>query len=225
MATIEVHDGQGRVQFVALSRDHPLLFGTSAACDVVLEGEGIRPVHGRIRWKSKRFKIEASPDAQFVLINGHRMTTGSVRQGDEITVGPCRMFLLKVDDDSESESGSKSQADEGRTKVLPSPFAGMTGTVHPQHRSHDRKRTGPGGETLLERDDWLGSLKRSRSADRGASETIPLVGADDDRRGRKVAARLGPGPLIQAVRAGIKRLLSASESKRRAGKKSPRLPW
>ncbi len=124
MATIEVHDGQGRVQFVGLSRDHPLLFGTSAACDVVLEGEGIRPVHGRIRWKSKRFKIEASPDAQFVLINGHKMTTGSVHQGDEITVGPCRMFLLKVDDDMRAESGSKSQADEGRTKVLPSPFAG-----------------------------------------------------------------------------------------------------
>ena len=66
------------------------------ACDVILEGEGIRPVHGRIRWKSKRYKVEASPDAEFVLINGHKMTTGSIRQGDEIAVGECRMFLLRA---------------------------------------------------------------------------------------------------------------------------------
>ena len=31
MATLEVHDGQGRVQFVELARDHPVLFGTSPA--------------------------------------------------------------------------------------------------------------------------------------------------------------------------------------------------
>src|SRR5271154_4470988 len=115
MATLEVHDSHGRVQFVELSRDHPLLFGTSAACDVVLEGDGIRPVHGRIRWKSRRFKIEASPDAQFVMINGHKMTTSSVHQGDEITVGPCRMFLLKIDDELETPDDSMSQPDQGRT--------------------------------------------------------------------------------------------------------------
>ena len=56
MATLEVHDSQGRVQFVELSRDHPVLFGTSSACDVLLEGEFIRPVHGRIRWKSRKIQ-------------------------------------------------------------------------------------------------------------------------------------------------------------------------
>ena len=99
MATLEVHDGQGRVQFVELTRDHPVLFGTSSACDVLLEGEGIRPVHGRIRWKSERFKVEASPDAEYVLINGHKMTTGSIHQGDEIAVGDCRMFLIRAEED------------------------------------------------------------------------------------------------------------------------------
>jgi len=212
MATIEVHDGQGRVQFVGLSRDHPLLFGTSASCDVVLEGEGIRPVHGRIRWKSKRFKIEASPDAQFVLINGHKMTTGSVHQGDEITVGPCRMFLLKVDDDQTTASASKSQADEGRTKVLSPPVGGMTQTTRPQGRSHERKRKGPRGETLLERDDWLGSLHRSRGSEREISEPITLPSADGAGRGRKEAVRKGPGSLILGLRAGIQRLRSSSES-------------
>ena len=87
MATLEVHDGERRVQFIELARDHPILFGTSAACDVILEGDGIRPVHGRIRWKKRRFRVEASPDAEFVLINGAKMSTGSIRQGDEIVVG------------------------------------------------------------------------------------------------------------------------------------------
>ena len=77
MATLEVHDGQGRVQFVELARDHPVLFGTSAACDVLLDGEGIRPVHGRIRWKKRRFRVEASPDAEFVLDNGTKMTAAA----------------------------------------------------------------------------------------------------------------------------------------------------
>ena len=72
MATLEVHDGQGRVQFVELGRDHPVLFGTSAACDVLLDGEGIRPVHGRIRWKKRRFRVEASPDAEYVLDQRHQ---------------------------------------------------------------------------------------------------------------------------------------------------------
>ena len=51
MATLEVHDGEGRVQFVELAHDHPVIFGTSVACDIVLSGEGISPVQGRIRWK------------------------------------------------------------------------------------------------------------------------------------------------------------------------------
>ena len=89
MATLEVHDGQGRVQFVELERNHPVLFGTSPHCEIILEGPGIKPVHGRIRWKSGRFKVEASPDAEFVVINGHRMTNGSIDLGDEI-VGRAR---------------------------------------------------------------------------------------------------------------------------------------
>src|SRR5580700_4766344 len=118
MATLEVHDGEGRVQFVEMARDHPLLFGTSAACDVILDGEGIRPVHGRIRWKTRRFRVEASPDAEFVLINGTKMAAGSIRQGDEIGVGGCRIFLLR--DDGEAENGD-AVPDEGPTRVMAAP--------------------------------------------------------------------------------------------------------
>ena len=55
-------------------------------------------MHGRIRWKRGRLKVEASPDAEYVLINGHKMATGSIDIGDEVAVGPCRIFLLRIDD-------------------------------------------------------------------------------------------------------------------------------
>ena len=147
MATLEVHDGKGRVQFVELSRDHPVLFGTSSACDVILQGEFIRPVHGRIRWKEPKFKVEASPDAEFVLINGHKMTTGSLRQGDEITVGDCRMFL----DPRVATKRGRSAA--GRAKI------GVPETTEPELRQPYRwwrgARSNPGraGQGSGERDE------------------------------------------------------------------------
>jgi tetratricopeptide (TPR) repeat protein len=154
MATLEVHNKDGRVQFVELARDHPILFGTSSACDVVLEGEFIRPVHGRIRWKSRRFKVEASPDAEYVVINGHKMTVSSIHQGDEIAVGDCRMFLIRADEDMDKGGRNRSAAQEDRTrvasaKVVPSP---------------DRsRRSAKGGDRdeppILERDDWVDSLR------------------------------------------------------------------
>src|SRR5512135_2123912 len=83
MATLELHDEAGRVRFIELTRDHPALFGTSSACDIVLSGGGISPVHGRIRWKRGRYKVEASPEAQYVLVNGRKMISSSLHQGDE----------------------------------------------------------------------------------------------------------------------------------------------
>ncbi len=117
MATIEVKDGQGRVRFVEISRDHPVLFGASVNCDLPLGGEGVLPVHGRIRWKSGRYKIEASPDAEFVVVNGHRMSTSSLIEGDVVTIGPCRIIMKKV----EAEKNQKVPA------ASRSPAAGQRG--------------------------------------------------------------------------------------------------
>jgi hypothetical protein len=110
MATLEVHDGEGRVQFVELARDHPVLFGTGVACDIVLSGEGISPVQGRIRWKKGRYRVEASPDAEYVVINGHKMTSSSLHQGDEMTVGRCRLFLLRLDETLEARPAGRQNA-------------------------------------------------------------------------------------------------------------------
>src|SRR5437899_7819987 len=96
MATLEVHDGRGRVERVTIARDQPVMFGSSPKCDIILAGEGILPFHGRIRWKAQkqRFKIDASPEAQYLLINGHKMAASSFRLGDEVAVGSHRIFMI-----------------------------------------------------------------------------------------------------------------------------------
>ena len=115
MATLEVHGADGHVQRVEVTREHPLLFGSSPNCDLVLTGPGVLPFHGRIRWKGKRYKADASPDAEYLLVNGHKMTSSGFRQGDELQVGPCRIFMLYADDDLPP-------ADD-KTRIQPAPVA------------------------------------------------------------------------------------------------------
>jgi len=176
MATLEVHDGQGRVQFVELARDHPVLFGTSAACDVILDGPEIRPVHGRISWKKRRFRVEASPDAEFVVINGTKMTAASVHQGDEIAVGACRMFLLRADEDLDVASRPQAAPDEGRTRVMAAPVV----PIEPKRqtsfkRSHGQSRSRSRKVSRLENDDWLASLKQQPGAEVADSAAVELT--------------------------------------------------
>jgi PQQ-like domain len=183
MATLEVHDKEGRVQFVELTRDHPILFGTSAACDVVLEGEFIRPVHGRIRWRSKRYKVEASPDAVYVVINGHKMTTSSIHQGDEITVGDCRMFLIRADEDLDQSGRKKSAATDDRTRVASAKMVPGHERIRRSAKAGDRDEP-----PILERADWLDAL-RSPGIEPGiASVEAPLRRSSAGHRPNEHAA-------------------------------------
>lgn len=101
MATLEVHDGRGQVERLIITRDRTAMIGSSPKCDVVLNGEGILPFHGRIRWQPQKrnFKVDASPEAKFLLVNGHKMSNSSFRQGDEIQIGDCRVFMIRDEDD------------------------------------------------------------------------------------------------------------------------------
>ena len=203
MATLEVHDGQGRVQFVELTRDHPVLFGTSATCDVILEGAEIRPVHGRIRWKHKRFKVEASPDAEYVLVNGHKMTSSTIHQGDEVSVGHCRLFLLKADEQEDAGQRRGRRGEEGRTHVVAAP-------VVPLDPKTDSPRHGrpPAAWTIAHRRancSWsatIGSIRcgrrhRSTSEDRQSTTRARRTCSADRPRGRQAflwSQRPNPSP-------------------------------
>src|SRR5947209_16739151 len=96
MATLEVHDGLGQVLRVSIDRDQTILFGSSSKCDIVLADPEALPIHGRLRWKRDRLKVDASPEAEFITLNGRKMTSASFRQGDEVQVGACRIFMIEM---------------------------------------------------------------------------------------------------------------------------------
>src|SRR5215468_10010993 len=123
MATLEVHHGGGRVEFVTLTRDQPVLFGSSAKCNIVLDDPSALPFHGRVRWKSPKFKVDASPEAEFVLVNGRKMVSSSLRQGGEFQVGECRIFLIDASDGLPPED---------KTRVQPAPVVGASRPVRPE---------------------------------------------------------------------------------------------
>jgi outer membrane protein assembly factor BamB len=180
MATLEVHDDKGRVQLVELARDHPVLFGTSAACDILLGGAGVAPVHGRIRWKKGRYKIEASPGAEYVVINGRKMTSCSLHQGDELAVGACRIFVFRLDEDLESRPRRPARRlDEERTRVLEGPPPQVPLPSDPRRPAPARTASAPG--SLLERSEWLEELgldQRSAETSLVDAAEVPALGRD-----------------------------------------------
>jgi outer membrane protein assembly factor BamB len=188
MATLEVHDGEDRVQFIELSREHPIIFGSSSTCDIVLSGEEIRPVHGRIRWKKGRFRIEASPDARFVTVNGTRMTSSSLRQGDEVELGPCRMILSRADQAGE-EKPSRRRAphpDEERTRVLEGPPP-MQVAARPRAPGRPSSGRGKHGISQLEKGDWVEIL------DLGSDEASPEEVVELEPSGTRTRNESGNG--------------------------------
>ena len=128
MAVVEVHYGKGRVARVTITREQPVVFGTSPKCDIVLDAPGIQPFHGRLRWSKRRYKVDASAEVEFLEVNGKRVKSASFYQGTEIVVGPCRIFMI-----NDTEGRPK----DDRTREAPPPKA-----LTP-------KRT-------YERGDWLG---------------------------------------------------------------------
>ena len=98
MATLEIHDGRNQVRRVRITRENPVMFGSDPMCDVVLEGQGVQPFHGRIRWSTRRYKADASPEVPWIEVNGVQVKSKSIYQGDEIRVGNCRIFLLSLEE-------------------------------------------------------------------------------------------------------------------------------
>jgi outer membrane protein assembly factor BamB len=213
MATLEVHDGEGRVEFIELARDHPLLFGTSVACDVVLSGDAITPVHGRIRWKKGRYRVEASPDAEYVLVNGHKMTSSSLHQGDELTIGPCRMFVSHLDEDLVKRPVERPgrYPDDERTKVLEGQlhFAPPTKSIREPAAQPGSARTPP-LESLFEGEEWLESLKGKPLAEPDAERVEPGLGSPlSDRQLGRLAKWFRKIRQEPAVAPGEERIISS----------------
>ncbi len=133
MATLEVHDGRGRVEIVTISRDHTALFGSDPKCDVVLNDAQVLPFHGRLRYKAGKYRAEAFPEANALTINGKKVVAASLAQGDEIKVGAFKIFLVNaedvpVDPDKTREQAPPQSSTQGRGKRGALITAGGTAT-------------------------------------------------------------------------------------------------
>lgn len=130
MATLEVHDGQGRVEYVAVTPDKPVWIGSDPSkCGIVLRGPGVLPVHARLRWKETRYRIEATPEAKGVLVNGRGMLASSVREGDEVKIGPCLLYISGV------ESPPAGSVDPGARAQKAPPAQARAAAVPPRLKS------------------------------------------------------------------------------------------
>jgi outer membrane protein assembly factor BamB len=216
MATLEVHDARGRVQFIELTHEHPITFGTSVACDIALEGAGILPVHGRIRWKDKGYKVDASPDAEYIVINGTKMTSSGLRHGDEIAVGPCRLVMKRPRERAKPLAPKPLAPDEERTPVKAPPIVQLEGDGRGSRRKEaaaPARPLPPRNESLLERDDWLYGLQQQRPSRREKPQAEPEPRAYPLSGARQKAAaaetpQLGARPRLNwpALMAVLRRL-------------------
>lgn len=189
MATLEVHDGEGGVERVTISRDQTVLFGSSPKCDVVLSGDGIFPFHGRLRWdpKKQRFKVDASPDARFLVVNGHRMSSSSFRLGDEIVVGRNRVFLIN---DGENAMAAPPVADDPTRVQAPPLGAGARGPaparapIGPSTAAPPRRESRPAAVQA--------ALEEDLEAVVSELEAPHVADVDDDRGARRRGGPAGP---------------------------------
>lgn len=118
MATLEVHDGRGRVEIITISRDHTALFGSDPKCDVVLDDPQVLPFHGRLRYKGGKYRAEAFPEAQALAINGKKVVAASLSQGDEIKVGAYKIFLVNAEDGPADHDKTREQAPPPSKKMV-----------------------------------------------------------------------------------------------------------
>ncbi len=121
MAIIEIRDAKGKTERLTITREKPFLFGTNSHCEIVLPGPGVFPIHGRIRWKNEHFKVQASPEAGQIEVNGKLAEAKTFKTGDELRVGSTRIVLIDDSEDdaeiSRKESGGRADGVDWMTEI------------------------------------------------------------------------------------------------------------
>jgi len=158
MGMLEVHDGRGRVNFVAITPAKPLLFGTDATCDIVLHGDGIVAIHGRLRWKETKYKVEATPEAKFVEVNGRKAVSASFRLGDEIRIGPAVIYL------TESEEAAQAAGSPAKPRAAAPRQPAPAPSTAPRDRAGAPELAAPPREAPATFDDRDASRSRTAAA-------------------------------------------------------------
>lgn len=124
MATLEIHDADGSIRYLTISRDQPVLFGSDPKADIVLNDPVARPYHGRIRWRKGKYKVEPMAGIDALEVNGQKVVSATLGQGAEIAVGSARIFLVTPDD-------GPIDSDKTEVRSMPGPAAGPIAPAGP----------------------------------------------------------------------------------------------
>lgn len=206
MATFEIHDSRGNVRRFTVSRDQVSWFGSSPECEMPLDGPGIAPIHGRLRFKDADFRVEVIKDGPDIFVNGKPSRTARLRRGDEIRVGGCRVFLINPDEEegelaplsaefqiddlkppSPTAGGRSPQGKEGRS---PKPVSASSEAEAKPRRSREAKAPKAGNTPA-----WLESLEAGAESVAPSSAAKSILDPADAAYERSVAGAAQPSRL------------------------------
>lgn len=112
-ATVHIQYLSGAVESRALSRDQPLAIGRHPTCDVVLDEEGVGPLHCRIGWSREFGTYEVSAAVPTgVELNGRPVRRAPLGPGDVLRIGSADVTFLDGD----------AAADAAEVSALPDDF-------------------------------------------------------------------------------------------------------
>jgi len=93
MPQLEIHHADGNVTYAQLTSEKPLMVGSGANCDVVLSDPGVKRVHCRLVCRDDRWRVEVAADAGTVQLGGKQVKAGTIRSGDVLGIGSCRIYV------------------------------------------------------------------------------------------------------------------------------------
>ncbi len=76
-----------------LERGKSYTVGRSPANDVVLPGLTVSRRHAAVSWRSEGFVVEDTHSANGLLVNGRRLKTAALADGDQIAIGTCYLVF------------------------------------------------------------------------------------------------------------------------------------
>lgn len=114
---IEIRDAEGNIEIRELSKSQPTSFGRHATSDVVIDEEGIAPLHGRISWNGSAFELIAA-GKEGIEVNGTLVKQRTLASRDLIRIGSVDI-VLTVEEPSAPAKKSKSSDAETPAKGTP----------------------------------------------------------------------------------------------------------
>ena len=89
---ISIRDAEGNLEIRELSKAQPISFGRHATSDIVIDEDGIAPLHGRISWNGSAFELIAA-GKEGIDVNGTLVKQRTLENRDLIRVGSVDIVL------------------------------------------------------------------------------------------------------------------------------------